>query len=303
MADEKPEWDDYSSDYDHPVHSVLELDEGVKAFIAYEQYIEDFMNPRDCDGNLGVMAIDYRGYTFGGASHDIEYVPDFDIDCPRCKGEQEDPERWELYRGYQKIGSGTQGSVQSELDLIIAKDEDGGRGYRVEPAYCLSCEGEGVKHVDPVTWAKEVHGSKVVLGLTVYEHSGVSMSAHALDTRPGWPYDCPWDSTLAGIYFDTAESRKECGCEDWDEDKIKESMLAEIKIYDAYLQGSCFHWYVETGDEDVVDGVGGYVAADDEDMKHIKDEAVSAAEHAVENILKEKAEVNYWNEREVMTIG
>lgn len=299
MADH--DWDEYSSDVQYPVLARLELDEGVVAEIRSEEYIEDWMNPRDCDGLLGVMAIDYNGYTLGGGSEDLEYVPDFEIECPRCKGENEDPERWEMYRGYGKIASGTESSMQSELDVLTARGE--AEGVRIEPAYCLACEGEGVKAVDPVTWAKKTHGSKVVLGLTIYEHSGITMKAHRLDARPGYPYDCPWDSTLAGIYFDTKESREECGCEDWDEAKIEESMFAEIKCYDAYLQGSCVYYNVENADGEAVGGCGGYLITDDEDMKHVKSEAEGEAEHAVESAQKEKREQQYWNEREVMTVG
>ena len=89
-------------------------------------------------------------------------------------------------------------------------------------------------------WMKIYGGATVVLPLTLYDHSGITMYAGS---------GSGWDTTLVGVIFDTPERRQTCGVTD--PDKIEQLLREEVKIYASYLEGMVYA-YTVTNDEDEV---------------------------------------------------
>lgn len=50
---------------EHWTTVTYEVVEGYVLRTYVEEYVDDYNDPRKMDGNLGVMIVDYRGYTFG----------------------------------------------------------------------------------------------------------------------------------------------------------------------------------------------------------------------------------------------
>lgn len=249
---------------------------GLSGKIAGEEYIESRMNPRDDnDGILGAMLTATRNYDLGGGQDDesVNYAPDFTVGCERCEGS-----------GYVAAGPD-----DDARDI----DSDG-------EVPCPACDCEGQVEVDPVTWAKTVHGARVVLPLYLYDHGGISICAGTFGQSPGYPYDCQWDAGTVGIVFDTEVTRKRCGCEDWDDERIEASIREEIKWYDLYLQNSVYYWSVEDDALGTVEGYSGTV--DEWNAPTTNIECFAALEDAIEARLREDRERAYWQDREVITL-
>jgi hypothetical protein len=113
-------------------------------------------------------------------------------------------------------------------------------------------------------WLRIFHGATVVLPLSLYDHSGISMyvggGAHAFDPQG-------WDSGLVGLIFDTPETREKTGVP---LDRIEQALRDEVETYDSYLRGEIYvatlqrreTWTSTSGDtrttwEDV-DTIGGF---------------------------------------------
>lgn len=240
---------------------VLELDEGVKVEINQEiEYDPDMFNPRkNDDGIIGCMFTNHLKYIFGGASQDENnWDTDWEIECRNCNGD-------------------------GEVD---------------EGKECEQCDAAGWETVDPVTYFKNKYGARVVLALTLYDHSGISMTTHELDVKPGYPYNCQWDSGIVGFYFDTPETIKECGLENWSDDQIKESMLKEIELYDSFLCGEIYYFNVEDPDGESIGGGFGYIG----DLEYVKNEAEEAGNLGVEEVRQEKTEREHWAARDMITV-
>ena len=108
----------------------------------------------------------------------------------------------------------------------------------------------------PAEYFGEEHGARVVLFLDLYEHSGMTVRARPMDEPAGYPFNDRWDAGIVGFVFDTAETRAECGVEDWSNEQIQESLMQEIRAYDLYLQGEV---YCVTVDGETV---GGFLGRD-----------------------------------------
>lgn len=290
-----------SESYEYPTQTLtLSLDgepvfEGLEARLGNEMYIEDYMNPRDCDGILGVMAIEYQGWNLGGFKWDTGIPDDFTVKCSRCDGDGDDPERFVLFAkrlyGFEKVAVGTESSMLSEQeireDITIVEADD-----------CIACQGEGERVVDPVTWAKEQFGARVVLPLYVYEHSGITISAGTFGQRNRYPFNCPWDTSFVGLVFDTAETRKECGWEGADDAAIEADIRAEIGVYASYLEGDVTYWAVQDEETGYYEGMGAYVGSSSE----CEADCFWHLEDALTKRIAEEAERSYWNTREVATV-
>lgn len=252
---------------------------GLEAHIGYEQYIEDFMNPRaDVDGILGIMVTSHRDYILGGGKHDVQIGRDddpFEIDCDACDN-----------TGYVPAHS------EHAADKADDGDEDG-------EVTCGKCGGEGIVRMSPVEWAKTVHGARVVLPLYLYDHSGISMRAGTFGTRPGYPYDCQWDSSMVGIIFDSTETREECGWEKKTDDEIEAELRQEIEIYDVYLRGDVRYYSVEDSETGYDDGCGGMLDLDSD--AYVEDETFSSLARAVVDRLAEIDERAEWAARDTVT--
>lgn len=239
----------------------------LRAEIYYDQ---DPSNPReDWDGALGVMWTEVRHYSFGG-ERDHDTVPDFEIECSRCEGTGDDPERFEVYRGYRSVatvvGAGSEAAMHGEAE----RDPT----LSVDAAACSLCKGEGHREVDPVTYFKVEHGARVVLAIDAYIHSGVSIKAVDVTSRG---FSDPWDSGRAGFICDTAESRERCGANDWTDEQIREALAGEVREYDRYLTGDVYGFEIKVGDNVFGDyGYWGLIGSE-----YAKAEAKSALDHAL----------------------
>lgn len=120
-----------------------------------------------------------------------------------------------------------------------------------------------------VDYLKEEEKAVCILGLTVYEHSGLTMYV-------GGKYDFPfdsagWDTTETGFIYTTPEKIAEHGTP---EDKVEEALRQEVKTYAAWLEGDVIAWVLRDKDGEVVDSCGGYI----DDYDYAKKEAEAAAE-------------------------
>ena len=86
----------------------------------------------------------------------------------------------------------------------------------------------------------EQNEAVVWLPLTLYDHSGLTMTVG--DSKG-------WDIGPVGIIYTTKEKMKMMGCEDWDEEKLKQSLEAEVKTYSHTLEGTVFAYSVEIEQE------------------------------------------------------
>lgn len=118
----------------------------------------------------------------------------------------------------------------------------------------------------------------IVIPLWLYEHGGMSMAAGT--ARPGYPFDCPWDSGQVGFIYCTSETVvREYGA-DTPENRQRaiDCMIGEVRTYDTYLQGMIYG-YVVNGADGVGDSCWGYYDEDD-----ALSEGRAAAEWAVREL-------------------
>lgn len=166
---------------------------------------------------------------------------------------------------------------------------------------CHACEGTHVISDEEVQ--RRVLEEYVVLPLYLYDHSGLSMSTST--------FGCPWDSGLVGyIYVDKHTARQEWGDDaekdDWK--RVKECLKAEVEEYHQYLTGDVYGYVVEDGDGEHLCSCWGYYGLefaieDGKEMaEHCMEEAIKALEAEAAAELKEKAELQFWAERDVMTV-
>jgi len=201
---------------------------GLSATLGYEEYDQHFHNPRDWAGNVGTMAVSYRGYELG--DEDISKI---------------------------------------DFEVIRGEDEDGYDNWVT---------------LDPVTYFKEERGARVVLGLTVYEHSGLTMYVGSVGD---YPFDqAGWDSSFVGFIYDTPENVKECMGDDVSDDDIEKALRSEVKVYASYLEGDIACFFVNDDESDYHDGCGGYVG----DHERCEQDCFEALEHAIEARLAEMQE-------------
>lgn len=246
---------------------------------------------------VGHMIIVHRGYTLG----DEHTEPDTEIECERCEGNGEDPERTDLWRqspgwAWSKIGTGTFESMQSEQGILQRLHRD--KNYDVNPSPCLACKGDGRVAVSLLEWAKREHGATMVLPIYMYEHSGITISAggplgSGRSSAPGYPYTDQWDAGVCGIIFDTAKGREETGVP---ADKIEEALRGEIEEYDKYLRGEVYFFTVDA--PGYTDGCGGFVGYD-----HAERELFESIHGAIEASLREREEAAAMAARDIITVS
>lgn len=84
--------------------------------------------------------------------------------------------------------------------------------------------------------------NNVILPLYIYDHSGVTMSCEFT-----YPYNDRWDSSMVGwIYTSYEDIQKKYGSINPETlEKAKNTLIAETKLYDSYLQGDCYGYVIE----------------------------------------------------------
>lgn len=280
-------------DGDFPEAGRIEGD-GWTVSIRYDDCPE---NPRDwTDCWIGTMMTSHSRYNFGNDDHDIQLNGplDTEIECPRCEGSGEDPERSVLWRkrmdGFERVGSGTEDSMQSEADIL-------GIGYIVEPDECRKCKGDRYVEVGLLEYIKREYGATVILPIYLYDHSGLSMSAGTFGENPGYPYNDQWDAGMVGVIFDTPEQIEKTGI-DPDPEDIEKALRAEIEEYDRYLRGEVFYISESIpGLEDKEDTIGGFIGEE-----YAFEEAKSMAEQCDKLVQREREQRKRWEERDVCTV-
>lgn len=234
-------------------------------------------NPREDDGNLGVMFCDYRGYNLG------------DKDAPDPRGHMVDCD-----------------CDDGEVPLL--SEELGDLSGTME---CPKCHGLGEVELSVVEYLKREHGATVILPLFVYEHSGITTFCGGrldkgednFDRRNRFPFDSAgWDTSSVGVVFDTAETRKYHNSKS--EDDIENRLREEVKFYAAYLEGMVFGFVIEDEDGEVLDSCWGFLDPDawSPEKSYVHQAAREAAEEQAELIQQEAAEAERWACADVITV-
>ena len=98
----------------------------------------------------------------------------------------------------------------------------------------------------------------VALPLYLYDHGNITMNTTG--------FSCPWDSGMVGCIFSTYEKIRETyGVKRITKsmiEKVKDSLRAEVKYYDDYLQGNVYGYTIEKDGEDLGESCWGYVGDD-----------------------------------------
>jgi hypothetical protein len=268
--------------YDVEEHSLdlgtrytLQLDgedvfEGLEGRCMYEEHIEQHDSPRDwC--NVGKMAVSYRGYSLG--DEDISKI-NFEVDCDQCDehGQVPHPER---------------------------------EGETID---CGKCDGYCHVEVNPSEYFIKNEGARVVIGLFVYEHSGITMSAGPRvgevikegDIRSTNRFigdDAGWDTSFVGFTYDTPEQVKECIGDNATDEQIEAALRAEVAVYASYLEGDVTWFTVEDDETGFMESCGGFVGCQSE----CESECYAALESAIVKRLAEIKERAEWAARDTIT--
>lgn len=246
------------------IAETLTDDSGVKVEIHYEEDAS-YANPRDNDGILGAMIGDHPRYSLFDGEHDI-HAPrglDLEAECV-CEGENEDCER---------------------------------------------CEGTGYYDRSLAEYFRQEYGARVVMPLFLLDHSGLSIRTgsnlmNETDERAATRSvnrfigdGAGWDTSMVGFVFDSNETREACGCEDWDAERIEQSIDNEIREFSSYLEGDVYWIGSVDADGDQIESVGGFIG-----YEYAEEEAKGMLASAVEHATRENTERQFWLEREVVTI-
>lgn len=88
-----------------------------------------------------------------------------------------------------------------------------------------------------------------------YTHGNTTLRA----SESGNPFQCPWDSGLAGVvYADLETVKKEFGSDDDAAiSKAKALLIAEVNTFSQYLEGRVYYFVIEDADGELVDSCGG----------------------------------------------
>jgi hypothetical protein len=150
----------------------------------------------------------------------------------------------------------------------------------------------------------------IVVPLWLYEHSGMTMRAAA--TRPGYPFDCPWDAGQVGfIAVSLAKVREEWSVKRVSaelREKVRQGLVSEVEEYDRYLRGDVYGIIVKDADnEDFPEGVATKLLGDEScwgfiGFEYACEEGKRMAESCAEEIAAEQTEASYWAARDLVTV-
>lgn len=111
----------------------------------------------------------------------------------------------------------------------------------------------------------EQSGSVAILPISMYDHSGITLW---LGSTMGH-VDAQWDCSSVGFAYvekDKAEEempqRGQLPGTDWKQWAYK-MMESEMNVYDQYVRGNVYGWYIEYGEDQFEDSCWGYVGDDE----------------------------------------
>ena len=136
----------------------------------------EWANPREHDGNLGVMFCDYRGYTLG--DKDAPDPRGHATACRDCDGsgtiatfEIRDRD-WCVWGGrHVRGGFPTLAAAERYMERHSPPDAS----WLCRQEECPTCEGTGEVEASIIEHLRAELGATVILPLMVYEHSGITM--------------------------------------------------------------------------------------------------------------------------------
>lgn len=126
----------------------------------------------------------------------------------------------------------------------------------------------------------EESGELVISTISMLDHSGISVWI-------GSPTD-PWDSGVVGWIYQTKKDTIEQNGgteENWKEVAWK-NMEAEMKEYDAYVEGECFGWEALDEDGEFIDSCWGFIGSNL--INEMIDEAKSAIDYHIQQATEKR---------------
>lgn len=245
---------------------VATLAHGVTVRIEHDDSPEAG-NPREWS-QLGLMMIDYSGYTLG----DEQERPNREFTCEDCEGsgltdDEDDCPKCE--------GTGT-----IELDWFESIKREYGATV-VLPLFVYEHSGLAIK-------------------------AGTNMGS--IDPRGVNPFDSDaWDTSMVGFIFDRPERHEELGTDPANVEETERQLRGEVSEYDDYLQGYVYGYVVEHEGEHkescwgFLDGNIGEWSGDE--PSSTRQEALAAARSVIEDVETEIERARYWAERDVVTVA
>lgn len=111
--------------------------------------------------------------------------------------------------------------------------------------YNLGDVDHGILQKDHNSW-EEIRSelekdAAVILPIYMYDHSGITINTTG--------FNCQWDSGQVGYIRITKEDAAE-NWPDYDEDRLYEILVTDVKTYDTYLQGDVVGYIVKTADDE-----------------------------------------------------
>lgn len=133
------------------------------------------------------------------------------------------------------------------------------------------------------------------LPIYLYDHSGITINTSG--------FSCPWDSGMVGMIYMT----KQTAIENWGKkiltkqvrDKAYACLRAEIECLDQYITGSVYGYRVYDPQGEELDSCWGFYGS----AADCLNEGKSVAQYHEEQAAKERAEVAYWQTRDIETTG
>lgn len=140
---------------------------------AWVELIYDESPHHPLDDAEGIALAFREGDRYSGTADDYPRYPA--IECPRCEGTGEDPDRFELILGYYgpAIGAGTEASMMALLELF----DDGDVGA----ASCSHCDGCGEVQVDLETYFRVDRGARAIYEFSTGNHGEASAVMYVTD--------------------------------------------------------------------------------------------------------------------------
>jgi hypothetical protein len=115
----------------------------------------------------------------------------------------------------------------------------------------------------PEDYIAALPADSLILPLYLYDHSGITMRASA--------FSCPWDSGQVGIIHVSPERiAAEFGTDEHAREQAERCLLAEVDVYDEFIQGNVFGFVIEEGETcdhgaihwEQTDSCWGFIGAD-----------------------------------------